>query len=593
MNIQPTKLEPKLITVFKEGYSRRLFFRDLAAGIIVGIVALPLSIALAIASGVKPEQGLYTAVIAGFLISVLGGSRFQIGGPTGAFIVIVYDVVQKYGYDGLAAATVMAGVLLVVMGFARLGAVIKFIPYPLTVGFTAGIALIILTSQIRDFLGLKMDSLPADFIEKLLAYSESLGSINLYALGIGLLSLLIILYWPKVTRRVPGSLAAILLATALVQWLHLPVETIGSRFGSVPNMLPAPRLPAISWELLRELSSPALAIALLAGIESLLSAVVADGMSGTRHRSNMELVAQGVANIASPIFGGIPATGAIARTATNLKNGGKTPVAGITHALTVLLIMLFFGKLAALIPMATLAAILIMVAYNMSEWHLFVKLFRSPKSDILVLLASFLLTVLIDLTVAIEVGIVLAAFLFMHRMATVTQTGYVTESLREEEEGDDPLALSKREVPEGVEVFEIYGPFFFGAADQFKDALRVVERIPKVLILRIRHVFAMDATALRALEDVYEKSRKDGTVLVLSGVHAQPLMALERSGLLERIGEENVHLNIDDALNRARAILGLPPVERPTPVVPTVAREKNPAAPASAGAKDGAEESAD
>lgn len=374
-------------------------------------------------------------------------------------------------------------------------------------------------------------------------------------------------------KKIPGSLIAILLATLLVQMFNLPVETIESRFGTVSGSLPAPRLPSMNWDLITSLSSPALAIAILAGIESLLSAVVADGMTGTRHRSNMELVAQGVANIASPIFGGIPATGAIARTATNIKNGGRTPVAGIVHAMTILVIILFFGKWASLIPMATLSAILIMVAYNMSEWRLFVGLFRSPKADVMVLLTSFLLTVFVDLTVAIEVGIVLAALLFMHRMASVTQAGYITKSLNEEDEINDPNALKIRSVPDGVEVFEIYGPFFFGAADQFKDALRIVDAIPKVLILRMRDVLTLDATALRALEDVYRKTVKDGTILILSGVHAQPLITIERSGLFDLIGEENVLGNIDSALNRARSILGIPEIKRPGPFVPTVSRE--------------------
>jgi SulP family sulfate permease len=570
-----TKLEPKLVTIFREGYTRQNLTHDLIAGVIVGIVALPLAIAFAIASGVKPEQGLYTAVIAGFLISVFSGSRVQIGGPTGAFIVIVYGIVSQYGYDGLAVATIIAGVLLIAMGLAGLGAIIKFIPYPVTVGFTAGIALIIAVTQIRDFFGLQIASVPAEFIEKCTTYAEHASTFNLQALGIGLLSLLIIRIWPKVTHRIPGSLIAILITTAAVSIFNLSVETIGSRFGSVPNMLPAPRLPHISLDLVQKLFQPALAIALLAGIESLLSAVVADGMTGRRHRSNIELIAQGIANIATPIFGGIPATGAIARTATNIKNGGRTPVAGIIHAVTLLLIMLFFGKWAVLIPMPTLAAILLVVAYNMSEWHLFIKIFKSPKSDFAVLIITFLLTVLVDLTVAIQAGVVLAALLFMRRMANVTQVGYVTKSLQDEDDdSDDPNALSKREVPAGVEVFEIYGTFFFGAADKFKDALHTIEKPPKILILRLRHVFALDATGLRALEDVFEKTKHEGTTLILSGVHAQPLVTMQRAGLLDRIHEDNVFGNIDDALNRAREILGLPLVQRSVPFTATVARER-------------------
>lgn len=570
----PTRLEPKLLTVLREGYSRDQFVKDLQAGVIVGIVALPLAIAFAIASGVKPEQGLYTAIVAGFLISALSGSRVQIGGPTGAFIVIVYGIVQQYGYDGLAVATILAGLLLILMGLARLGTIIKYIPYPVTVGFTAGIALIIAAGQVRDFLGLEMASIPAEFVEKWVAYAEHLGTANPYAVGLAVLTIGIIVYWPRVTPRVPGSLVALLVTTLLAQLLHLPVETIGSRFGAVPATLPTPRLPSIDWSTFTGLFSPALTIALLAGIESLLSAVVADGMTGRRHRSNMELVAQGIANVASPLFGGIPATGAIARTATNIKNGGRTPIAGMIHALTLLLILLFFGTWAALIPMATLAGILMVVAYNMSEWHLFVKLFQGPRSDVLVLLSTFLLTVFIDLTVAIQVGVLLAALLFMRRMAEVTQVGYITRTLlAEEEEEEDPNAIRSRYVPDGVEVFEINGPFFFGAADKFKDALNQIEKPPRVLILRMRKVLSLDATGLMALEDVLARTRREGTLLVLSGVHAQPLVVMQRSGFLDRVGEENVFGNIDDALNRAYEVLGLPPRERPPQARPEVRRE--------------------
>lgn len=569
-------LEPKLIAILRQGYSRQQFTADLIAGVIVGIVALPLAIAFAIASGVKPEQGLYTAVIAGFIIAVLGGSRAQISGPTGAFIVIIYGIVQKHGYDGLAVATMLAGVMLIIMGYARMGVLLKFVPYPVTVGFTSGIALIIFSSQTRDFFGLQMEKVPADFVEKWTAYIAHLPTFSAHALGIGLLALLIIIFWPRVTHRVPGSLVAILITTALVHLLNLPVETIGSRFGSVPNTLPAPHLPNLSWKLVTEMFSPALTVALLAAIESLLSAVVADGMLGTRHRSNMELVAQGIGNVISPIFSGIPATGAIARTATNIKNGGRTPIAGIVHALTLLLIMLVFGKYAALIPMPVLAAILIFVSYNMSEWHAFVKLFRSPKSDVMVLLATFLLTVLIDLTVAIQAGVVLAAFLFLNRMSNVTQANFITKELRQEDEEfeNGPNAIAKRDVPPGVEVFEIYGPLFFGAIEQFKDAIRQLEKPPRVLILRIRNVLAVDATALQALEVEFKNAQKTNTAFVLSDVHTQPLYAMQQSGLLEKIGADNVCGNIDDALNRARRILGLPVIPRPTPFVPTVAREK-------------------
>jgi SulP family sulfate permease len=546
----------------KQGYSRPVFFKDLTAGIIVGIVALPLAIAFAIASGVTPEQGLYTAIVAGFIISLLSGSRVQIGGPTGAFIVIIYGIVQKFGYDGLAIATIMAGVLLVIMGIARLGAVIKYIPYPVTVGFTAGIALIIATGQVRDLLGLHMEKVPAEFIEKIVAYSEHAGSIAPIATVIGIATIVVVFLWPRVTQRVPGSLVAIVATTAAVQLLNLPVETIGSRFGSVSGALPHLRIPHVEWRMVSALVSPAITIALLAGIESLLSAVVADGMTGRKHRSNMELIAQGVANIVTPLFGGIPATGAIARTATNIKNGGLTPIAGLIHVVTLLLIMLFFGKWAALIPMATLAGILIVVAYNMSEWHLFVKLLKSPKMDVAVLLVTFFLTVLVDLTVAIQAGVVLAALLFMKRMADVTQVGYITSMVGYEEDEEDakadPNSINNFAVPKDVEVFEVNGPFFFGAADRFKHVLGLIVKKPKVLVLRTRTVLAMDATALRALEDVYETTKRDGTVLVLAGIHAQPLIAMDKAGFLDKVGVENVFENLNDALRRARAIIHAP-----------------------------------
>jgi SulP family sulfate permease len=551
--VPQTKLEPKLLTVLREGYAGGMFFKDLTAGIIVGIVALPLAIAFGIASGVTPEQGLYTAIVAGFIISVLSGSRVQIGGPTGAFIVIIYSIVQKFGYDGLAIATVIAGILLVIMGLVKMGAVLKFIPYPVTVGFTSGIAVIIATGQMRDFLGLPMEKVPAEFIEKIKAYGEHIGSITPAAAGIGLLTIVIVALWPRVTKRVPGSLVAIVVTTALV-----PLETIGSRFGAVSSALPSLRIPTVAWSTIPELISPAITIALLAGIESLLSAVVADGMTGRRHRSNMELVAQGVANIASPFFGGIPATGAIARTATNIKNGALTPVAGIIHAIVLLLIMLFFGKWAALIPMATLAGILLVVAYNMSEWHLFVKMFKSPKSDIAVLLVTFFLTVLVDLTVAIQAGVVLAALLFMRRMADVTQVGYITTMMEDEPDTSDtdPNSIQRFTVPKGVEVFEVNGPFFFGAADRFKHVLSLIVKKPRVLILRMRTVLSMDATSLRALEEVYEQTRHDNTILMLAGVHTQPLVAMDRADLLDKIGVDNVFENVNDALKAARDLVG-------------------------------------
>lgn len=548
------EFEPKLVSVLREGYSRRQFVHDLAAGIQVGIVALPLSLALAVASGVRPEQGLFTAVIAGFLISALGGSRVQIGGPTGAFIVLVYGIVQTHGYPGLAIATMMAGGLMILMGFARLGNVIKFVPYPVTVGFTGGIAIIIAVSQVRDLFGLDMTSVPADFVEKIVAYGDHVASVNPWAFDVGAFTVAFLVLWPRVTPRIPAPLLVLVVTTLVVQGFGLPVETIGDRFGAVPQMLPAPSLPSVGRAEIQALFPSAIGIALLASIESLLSAVVADGMMGGRHRSNMELVAQGVANVASPVFGGIPATGAIARTALNVRSGGRTPVAGMVHAAMVLLILFALAPLAGLIPMAALAGVLVLVAYHMSEWRVFVRLFRSPKSDILVLLTTFLLTVLVDLVVALQTGIVLAAFLFMRRMADLSEVSYVQDMLSEDaDEALDP-AMSEP-LPHGVEVFKVHGTLFFGAASKFKDAIRRVEKPPKVLILRLREVLTIDATGLRALEDLLDKARGDGMTIVMTALQAQPRAVLGRAGILDRVGEENVVPHFRRAVERAKEIL--------------------------------------
>ncbi|HMH85265.1 MAG TPA: sulfate permease [Gemmatimonadaceae bacterium] len=565
---------PKSITTLKS-YSRSQFRSDLAAGVIVGIVALPLAIAFAIASGVTPDRGLYTAIIAGFLISALGGSRVQIGGPTGAFVVIVYGIVQKYGIDGLIVATIMAGVILVILGIAKLGSAIKFIPHPVVVGFTSGIAVIIFSSQVKDFLGLRMGDLPVDFIPKWRAISSNLDSINAPALAVSLIALLIMVLWPRVSRRIPSPFVALIATTLAVRLLNIPVETIGTRFGAISATLPHPIVPHVSLAQVTALVAPAFTIALLAAVESLLSAVVADGMIGGRHRSNMELIAQGVANIVAPMFGGMPATGAIARTATNVKNGGRTPVAGMVHALTLLLITLFFGRWAALIPLATLAAILVVVSYHMSEWRTFRSELTAPKSDVAVLLTTFSLTVLVDLTVAIEVGMVLAAFLFMRRMAEVTNVSIVTRELTDgdNDEDDDLNSVRRREVPRGVEVFEINGPFFFGAAEQFKDTLGQIAKKPKVLIIRLRDVPAIDSTGLHALHELARSCKHDGTLLLLADVHAQPMFALVRSDMLVELGEENLFGNLDDALDRARQYLELPAVPHPAGAFPTVARE--------------------
>ena len=565
-------IKPKLFTTLKN-YNKQQFIADATAGVIVGIVALPLAIAFGIASGVTPEKGIITAIIAGFVISFFGGSRVQIGGPTGAFIIIVYGIVQQYGTTGLAIATIMAGIILVIMGIVKFGSLIKFIPYPVVVGFTSGIALLIFSTQVKDFFGLQIEKVPAEFHEKWMVYFETFSTINYNVLGIAMLALLIMIFWPKVTHRIPGSLIAIIVTTVIVIVFKLPVDTIGSKFGEIPSNLPSPSFYEIDLSIIKNLIGPATVIAILAAIESLLSAVVADGMIGGKHRSNMELIAQGMANIIVPIFGGIPATGAIARTATNIKNGGRTPVAGIIHSITLLLIMLFFGSYAKLIPMATLAAILVIVAYNMSEWHAFKSLLKSPKSDIAVLLTTFFLTVIFDLTIAIEIGMVLSVLLFMKRMSEVSNVSVITRELEDEEEQVDPNAIDKKQIPEGVEVFEINGPFFFGAAKKFRDQMAVVEEPPKVRIIRMRNVPAVDATGLQTLKDFYSDAKKHKTHMILSGVHTQPLYAMTQAGIFDLYGEENIHGNIDDALDRAREVLGLPKLGRPKDFVPTVKRD--------------------
>lgn len=542
-------LYPKLFSLLK-GYTRRDFAGDLWAGVVVGVVALPLAIAFAIASGVSPEKGLVTAVVAGFLISAFGGSRVQIGGPTGAFVVIVYGIVEKYGVGGLAIATFMAGMMLVAMGLARLGSLMRFIPHPVIVGFTSGIAVIIASTQVRDFFGLRMPAMPSEFFAKWVSIFRHVGTVNVQSLGIGMLCIVVLMFWPKLSRKVPASLVGLVLCTVLAQWFNLSVETVGSRFGSIPSVFPTPHLPNLEWEVLRNLVQPAIAIALLAGIESLLSATVADGMIGGRHRPNMELVAQGIANIASPLFGGIPATGAIARTATNVKNGGRTPVAGIVHALTLLGIMLVLGRFAALIPLSCLAAILLMVAYHMSEWRTFAALFRGPRADIAVLLTTFVLTVVVDLTVAITAGVVLALLLFMKQMSEAFHVGPLMNG-----QGSEDI-LERSSIPEGVEVYEINGPLFFGAAQKFEEAITAVSRKPKALILRLRNLLSLDASGLHALQSVHKNCKRQGIVLILSGVHAQPTIALFQSGLADKIGEANLFPNFEPALERAREVAG-------------------------------------
>jgi sulfate permease, SulP family len=574
---------PKSIVCIREGYDRQRILADVLAGVTVGFIAFPLAMALAIASGVGPERGLYTAVIAGFLISALGGSRVQIGGPTGAFVVIVLGIVQRHGEAGLALATIMAGVILVVLGVARLGSVIKFVPYPVTTGFTTGIAVLIFSQQIKDLVGLEMAEAPPEFVERWIAYARAADTFEAVTAAIGIASLFLLFGLQRLAPKVPGAIVTLALATAAVALLDLDerfgVATIGSRFGGIPRSLPMPSLPALdlaTLEQARSLVPEATTIALLAAIESLLCAVVADGMIGGRHKSNMELVGQGFANVASVVFGGIPATGAIARTAANVKAGGRTPLAGMVHAVTILVLMLTLAPLAARAPLAALGAVLVVVAWNMAEIDHFRSLLRAPKSDVAVLLTTFWLTVFTDLTVAVGVGMVLASLLFMRRMSEVTNVGAITRELEDPDDAEvDFGSIDRRDVPPGVEVYEINGPFFFGVADRLKDVLRRVERSPKVFILRMRHVPAVDASGMHALEEFLDKCRREGIHLLLAGVHAQPLDALLAYRLFDRIGEENMLENIDDALARARELLNIEPSPGPAERIPEVARERD------------------
>ena len=559
MNIA-ISFRPKLLETFKN-YSAKDFTADLIAGLTVGIVALPLAMAFAIASGVKPEAGIFTAVIAGFLISALGGTKVSVGGPTGAFIVILYGIYANYGAENLAICTIMAGVILFIMGAARLGTMIKYIPYPVTMGFTSGIAVLIFSTQIKDFFGLGVDKVPSEFIEKLKMLIEHAGTFQWPTLALAAASLAIILFWPKRwQRRVPGSIVALVLGTVAVALLHLDatsnIATIGSKFGGIPQALPSPHIPALAWENIRQLFQPAMTIALLAAIESLLCAVVADGMIDDRHDSNQELMAQGIANIVSPLFGGIAATGAIARTATSIKCGARSPIAGIIHAVTLLIIILAAAPLAKFIPLATLSAVLVNVAINMGEWHNFSRLPKWPICDTAVFVTAFGLTVVVDLTVAVEIGMVLAAVLFIKRVSETTQITAVDETT--ETEGSQHSLVGK-EIPKGVMVYRIFGSFFFGAADKLETALKRAAQEPEILILRMRKVLAIDATGLNALEDLYEKLHRRGKHLVLSGPHTQPLFMMDKAGFLDRLGRENVCANIELSLARAREILGLPP----------------------------------
>ena len=559
--------KPKLLSTMRN-YDRRQFTTDLLAGIIVGIVALPLAIAFGIASGVTPEKGIITAIVAGLIVSVFGGSKVQIGGPTGAFIIIIYGIIQQYGFEGLTIATLMAGVFLIMFGVLHLGTIIKYIPYPIVVGFTSGIALTIFTTQIKDLFGLTMASVPSDFIEKWIAYFKSMPTIDAWSAAVGVGSVAVIALWPKVARfnhvlkKLPGSLIAIIVMTVagllLKQYMGVTtIETIGDRF-SISNQLPGAQVPELSWDVIKGLVSPAITIAILSAIESLLSATVADGVIGDHHDSNTELIAQGMANLASPIFGGIPATGAIARTMTNINNGGRTPVAGIVHAAVLLLIFLFLMPLAQYIPMACLAGVLVIVSYNMSGWRSFMSILKNPKSDVIVLWVTFLLTVIFDLTIAIEVGLICACLLFMRRMAETTDVKVISEEINPEEEDSDFLLgnLEHLTIPEGVEVYEINGPYFFGAGNRFEEIMGALHhQRPKVRIIRMRKVPFVDSTGIHNLTNLCLMSQQEGIQVVLSGVNPSVQTVLHKAGFDKMLGVENICSHINIALERAKELL--------------------------------------
>ncbi|MCA1943950.1 MAG: sulfate permease [Desulfovibrio sp.] len=544
---------PKIVHVFKEGYSGKHALQDVFAGLTVGVVALPLAMAFAIASGTTPERGLFTAIVAGFLISALGGSRYQIGGPTGAFVIIVYSIIDRHGYDGLVLCTLMAGALMLLFGAFRMGSLIKYIPYPVTTGFTAGIAVLIFSSQMKDFFGLPMEAVPPDFVEKWSEYFGYVHDINTATLtvsGVGLLTIILI---RRFIPRVPAPVVSVFVASMVAYVFSLPVETIGSRFGGVPDTLPSLTFPMVTLERMRDLIPDALTVALLGGIESLLSCVVADGMTGDRHQSNTELMAQGVANIASPLFGGIPATGAIARTVTNIRAGAFSPVAGMLHAVVLAAFILFLAPVASFIPLASLAAVLVVVSWDMSEYHKVLRLLKAPKSDMLVMLLTLLLTVLIDLTVAVNVGVVLAALLFMRRMSETTEIedwGHNCCTWKPDLPRSEFL-----ELPHELLVYEIDGPFFFGVADRFKSVLHALDTKPKVIVLRMGKVPAIDATADNALEVFAKRCHKDGTRLILAGVRPRALENLKKMGTYRIIGKENIFDNFGEALDRARRVV--------------------------------------
>lgn len=551
-----TEFTPKLITLLKAGISKKQLSKDIIAGIIVGIVALPLAIAFAIASGVSPEKGLITAIIGGIIIASLGGSRVQIGGPTGAFIVIVYAIVQEHGVAGLTIATFMAGFLIMGMGFARFGKYLKFIPYPLIVGFTSGIAIIIFSSQIKDFFGFPIDNLPADFIEKWILYFSYVTNINWVSFIIALSTAIIALQFNRITTKIPGSVVAIVMSTLIVYYFQLPVDTIESKFGEIPNTFPVPQIPIVSFATIKSLIQPAFAIALLGSIESLLSAVVADGMIGGRHRSNMELVAQGSANILSGLFGGIPATGAIARTATNIKNGGRTPISGIIHAVVLLSIMLLFAPIAKLIPLSTLAGILVVVAWHMGEWKHFFNMLKSNKLDVIVLLTTFFLTVFFDLIIAIEIGMILSSFIFMKRMSeAATITNAVNLFGSNDNQSDLLFEDEMLQIPKDTLLYEINGPLFFGASQKFQEIISDLHHPHKVLILRMRNVPFIDASGVNRLKEMCMDLKLKGTTIIISGANHEVKLELLKADMYAIINKYNIVDTIEKAIERANKIL--------------------------------------
>ena len=561
--------QPRIIECLKN-YGKQQFTADMMAGVIVGIVAIPLAIAFGIASGVGPTEGLITAIIAGFIISAFGGTRVQIGGPTGAFIVIIYGIIQQFGLVGLMIATILAGIMLIIMGLTKMGSIIKFVPYPVIIGFTGGIALTIFSTQMNDFFGMGIEGVPADFIEKWICYFTNITSVNWGAFAIGLLSLLIIIFTPKVSKKIPGSLVAIIIMTLIV-WILKEftnfefvnsIKTIGDLY-ELPSGIPAPKLPAMNlaegetiWSVIRSLMPAAFTIAMLGAIESLLSAMVADGVISDKHNSNTELIGQGIANVVVPFFGGIPATGAIARTMTNINNGGRTPVAGIVHALILLLVLLFMGPLVGLIPMPCLAAVLIIVAYNMSGWRTFLSLYKGPKSDFAVLMTTFVLTVIFDLTIAIEIGLLLAVVLFLKRTSESVEIRHFHDEIDPNQELDIQISSEEKlAIPENVDVYEIDGPYFFGIANKFEDVMSQISNKPRVRIIRMRRVPFMDSTGIHNLEVLIEQSHKEGIQIVLSGVNPQVRKALEKADFNKLIPTENICSNINVALERSKELI--------------------------------------